>query len=333
MYTNINTDHGIEIIGKWLELHKTELPVSFPIEFIVEGLKIVMTRNVFEFGDSSWLQKNGTAMGTAAACIYAEIYYSYHEETSILAPTHNHQLLFLARYIDDAFMIQDVEPGSLDRLVEDFNSFGPEGKRLQWEFTVPSREVNFLDLTISVNENGRVSFRTFQKPMNLHLFIPSHSAHAPGVMKSVIYSQLRRFWLQNSDVKHFQSVAGDFYKHLRARGYSSEYLSEQFRQVAHKLGHTAKHVTRVKKCSESAAFFHLQYHPNQISKQYIRRVYQKEYAEPLALSTQRLIVANSRAPNLRDRVCRSVLTMPEGKSIQDSISNLQKGASTLTGEE
>jgi hypothetical protein len=105
MYTNIDNSHGIATIGQGLKLHQTDLPAGFPTQKILEGLGIIMRNNVFAFGSRYLLkQRNGTAMGTPCACIYATIYYSYHEETSLLK--RESHLLFDWRLINNAFIIQ-----------------------------------------------------------------------------------------------------------------------------------------------------------------------------------------------------------------------------------
>jgi len=48
------------------------------------------------------------------------------------------------------------------------------------------KTVNFLDLTITINSNGLLTTKTYQKPTNLHLYLPPTSAHPPGVLKRII---------------------------------------------------------------------------------------------------------------------------------------------------
>ena len=107
MYTNIDTEHGLATIENWLNLHRTEIRArhsDFPFDLLKELLRIVMTNNVFQFDDCWYHQTNGTAMGTSVACIYATIYFSYHEETKLL-PTHQSSLLYYRRFIDDVLGI------------------------------------------------------------------------------------------------------------------------------------------------------------------------------------------------------------------------------------
>ena len=79
MYININTDHAIEIIRLWFELHTAKLQANFPTDLILDSIERLMKFNVFTFGSSFFIQTNGTAMGTNAAYMYATIYYSYHK--------------------------------------------------------------------------------------------------------------------------------------------------------------------------------------------------------------------------------------------------------------
>eukprot|EP00978_Attheya_sp_CCMP212_P037460 scaffold176759_cov62-Attheya_sp.AAC.1 len=64
-----------------------------------------MENNVLQFDDTFWHQLHGTAMDTSAACIYALMYYAYHEYTVLLE---NYALILLYlfnRYIDDSIGI------------------------------------------------------------------------------------------------------------------------------------------------------------------------------------------------------------------------------------
>ena len=118
-----------------------------------------MKFNVFTFGNSFFIQTNGTAMGTNAACMYAPIYYSYHEETVLSKLPF---VKFYWRLIDDAFIVMDNGAGNFEELQLVMDNFGPIGKHLEWVATKPSRSVDSLDLTVSINDAGDIETRTFQ---------------------------------------------------------------------------------------------------------------------------------------------------------------------------
>jgi hypothetical protein len=210
MYTNIDTKHGLQVLQQWFRLHAHELPLGFPVEMIMQTLHLVMTNNVFQFDDTYWLQLTGTAMGTSVACMYATIYYSYHEETRIL-PVYAHKyvvpfmmipprephwptfstppLLSHERLIDDAAQVWDLAkmPARLNfnfvKHLKNALKFGI----MTWTVEEPSKSINFLDLTITVEKDGSFTTKTYVKARNLHLYIPPASAHPKGVLKSLIF--------------------------------------------------------------------------------------------------------------------------------------------------
>ena len=93
LYSNIDTDHGIEVLKSWLRLYRDELPPSMPVDFVVEALEEIMKNNIFQFGDTYWKQKRGCAMGTSAAMNYAYLYVGLLEVKRLL-PNYKNNLLF-----------------------------------------------------------------------------------------------------------------------------------------------------------------------------------------------------------------------------------------------
>jgi len=122
MYTNMDAQHVISTVNRWLHRHSRALPSDLHIELITEAISIVMTQNVFQIDDTYWIQTCRAAMGTSVACVLATMYYSYHEETTLL-PTYGNggPLLFYKRFIDDGFIIWNptVPYASFDRFKSD----------------------------------------------------------------------------------------------------------------------------------------------------------------------------------------------------------------------
>ena len=69
---------------------------------------------------------------------------------------------------------------------------------LTWEFNPPSDKVDFMDLTISIHQ-GKITTSLFEKPLNLHLYIPPHSAHPPGLLPGIVHSTIFRIFTLCSD--------------------------------------------------------------------------------------------------------------------------------------
>jgi hypothetical protein len=84
MYTNIDTAVGIQAFRDFFVAQEEQIPSSFPINLFLKVLELVMSNNIFSFGNTTRLQLSGAAMGTSAACSYATITYGHHENTKIL---------------------------------------------------------------------------------------------------------------------------------------------------------------------------------------------------------------------------------------------------------
>jgi hypothetical protein len=51
---------------------------------------------------------------------------------------------------------------------------------LEWIASPPSQQVDFMDLTLSIN-NNKIVTTLYQKPSNFHLYIHPHARHPPGI--------------------------------------------------------------------------------------------------------------------------------------------------------
>jgi hypothetical protein len=86
-----------------------ELLPGLPVLALTEALRLIMTNNVFRFGDTHWLKLSGTSMGTPPAPPYATLFFAIYEDT-ILKEFGNNLLLY-CRFIDDVFGIWIERPG------------------------------------------------------------------------------------------------------------------------------------------------------------------------------------------------------------------------------
>ena len=80
---------------------------------------------------------------------------------------------------------------------ENFKEHLPFGI-LEWEAEKRTTSANFLDLTISINKYRKINTRTYQKAMNLYLYLSPTSAHPPSVIYGMIYGMLINDDKQNS---------------------------------------------------------------------------------------------------------------------------------------
>ena len=107
------------------------------------------------------------------------------------------------------------------------NQFGP----LQWNVKELTTSTTFLDFQINIM-NGQLHTKTYQKALNLYLYIPPISAHPQSCFKGLITGELIRYWKQNSDQKDFINVTQLFIQRLVQRGYKVNDIIPTLRSTA-----------------------------------------------------------------------------------------------------
>jgi hypothetical protein len=320
MYTFIDLDHGLEIMKYWLESLKLE-GHQVPVEALLAGLELVMRNNIFVYGDTHFLQLIGTAMGTPVAVVFANLYFGWHEKERILPEyqTRLKRLLKHSRFIDDVCGIwlgpTDDEWEAFKR---DFDDFGI----LRWEFSTPATSVNFLDLTIWI-ENGIIMTRTYQKPNHPYLYIPPHSCHTKGMIKGTIYGLVRKYHEQNSRHSDFLEMTQLLFKRHFARGWPQHTLKPIFVEAERRVKATSASTAVPPPMPPSSnerkkqPFFHLTYHPNDIPRRKIREIYDQECSETLQniLGITKFTIAYKNPSNIQSIVAKAKLFEVEGREV------------------
>ena len=138
-------------------------------------------------------------MCTPPAPPYATIYYGIHEEKFL--PHHDQRVIFYRRFINDVIGIwcphNNHEQDALewDNFKNKMNAF----PGLTWEFSERAKTIDFMDMTISINKSNKIETTLFEKRLNLHLYIPPHSANPPGLLPGIVYGTLFRIFTLCSD--------------------------------------------------------------------------------------------------------------------------------------
>jgi len=218
-----------------------------------------MRRNIFQFSDTYWRQKQGTAMGTPPACMWATLFFDPHEQH--LTAKYQKYLLHWSRYIDDGFGVWDWT--GTPECLQAFADFKQEinDTSLDWEVNSPSSRVNFLDLTLTIC-NGVVESTLFEKALSLHLYIPPSSAHPPGVLKGLVARSLLRIIRLTSNWTTRKNHISRFFRRLMAHGYTASHLQPIFDKYLQRFTATpATPAPSANEPSNDRVFLHLPYHP------------------------------------------------------------------------
>ena len=184
LYTNIPNQEGL--VATVLALNKKPHP-TMRTTTIALMLKTVLHKNCFDFNGRHYLQVGGTAMGSAVAPAYANLFMANLEEKLLHDSPLKPEVFW--RYIDDCFGIWRHGEASLLEWKDWLNSQHPSIKfTLEYSY----KQINFLDTTAILTTEGRLQSTLYCKPTDTHSYLHFTSCHPHHVCKSLPYSQFLR---------------------------------------------------------------------------------------------------------------------------------------------
>ncbi len=190
--------------------------------------------------------------------------------------------------------------------------------RLEWLTEEPSKQTNFLNLTIHLQQN-KITTSTYQKELNLYLYIPPLSAHPSSCLKGLINGEIFKYWTQNSP-DNFVNLLSKFIERLVQGGHSIERLAPLVQQAAQKL-EFKDHLTK-NTANNRTLYIHWVHDPKDISNRDLCDLY-NDTIQPHTIF-DKMIVALSRPKNLRDMLTCSRLALPEGLNLRDIINQCKQ---------
>ena len=194
LYTNIPHDEGVEACRAMLNTREVQQP---PTDDLVHLIKLVLSKNNFTFDDEHYLQMHGTAMGTRMAPSYANIFMGRLEDLLLERVTRRPSVWW--RFIDDVFAIWQHGEECLKTFLQQINSMHPTIKfTAEWSY----RSVSFLDVNVTLNEDGRITTDLYTKPTDTHQYLHRQSCHPRHCKTTIAYSQalrLRRICSSDED--------------------------------------------------------------------------------------------------------------------------------------
>jgi hypothetical protein len=160
-----------------------------------------------------------------------------------------------------------------------------------------------------------IKTKTFQKGMNLYLYIPPLSAHPKNCFKGLIMGETLCYWNQNSNKEDYINIMTSFISRLLARGHQPHQLIPMLQAAASMIDNrnTAPN-NNPKSQPDSTLFIHWKFHPSDISKNTIRNIYNHNFDDRK--------IAVSRPRNLRDILCNSKLREIPQQNVSDILHSL-----------
>ena len=349
MYTNIPTPFALQVIRKWLIDNKHRHPsIQGCITAIGKALILVMQYSYFHFGDTTWKQLKGGAMGAPPVPTVAQIYFGTLEELFLVAYMDSLQnIIYYKRYIDDVFGIWRIRnPTSNTTTWTSFKQAlnNPQYK-LEWEFSELTDRVDFMDLTVSITPHNRIITTLFEKPTNLHLYIPSHSCHPPGLLSGIIYGTLFRIYTLCTEEEDKTNRTRQFLHRLQMRGYQRDTILPLFREaITRAKSYTGPQPGPNRKDTSNFQLLHIEYHPKHPPSKELQKGWHQYVANPPRLmplqhcqiphssgptngpgrgkrtvGIDRMVVAYSRPPNLGNLLSSRIVPDVPGSPVSSFL--------------
>ena len=214
LYTNIPIDEGVSAsLDGLMDLRGDDWPL---LPIIYQLMIFILKHNYFVFRDEFYLQKHGTAMGTKMAPSFANIFMgalegSFFDSIPVAMLPYSWK-----RFIDDIFLIWLHGGKSFVRFMQLLNSFHPT---IKFEFTHSKEQVNFLDTTIYITQDGHLESDLYIKPTGCLPLLHNSSHHPASCRRGLVCSQFIRYRRLITNDQRFRERVQMLRATLLARGY------------------------------------------------------------------------------------------------------------------
>lgn len=166
MYTNIDITEGVRTIVQLLSRNGYTPGQS---TWYGKLLLWVLRNNYFSYGNITYKQVKGIAMGSKVPPAFANLFMMHHEIR--MFKVINKPLIY-KRYLDDVFLVCNSED-EFQRMFSYMQNMTPS---LKFTYVKCTKSLNFLDLNVNLDKffrSGKISHGLYQKPESRHfLFTP-----------------------------------------------------------------------------------------------------------------------------------------------------------------
>ena len=253
LYPSIPIDEGMKCFEEYVKdpMYRDQ---SLPWEFLMVLLNFVLKCNTFVFNGKTFLQQWGTAIGTKAAPVFANIFMGVLEK-KILRDWKGRPPDLWKRYIDDIFTIWSGTEDELLKFLNFINSYHRTIKftaeyrtsqhvvKVKWKdgslcvkreplLNLVPRSIDFLDTTISINNEGKFMTDLYVKSSDRITYLMPQSSHPRHIHQNIPYSlsyRLKRIVsCENTYLKRLEELRNN----LLTRGYCNKVIDMSFNKVA-----------------------------------------------------------------------------------------------------
>jgi hypothetical protein len=217
MYTNVPIEEGLMVFQRLMDDREDK---TVPTSFLVKIMRFIANSSVFIFDTHYFIQLMGVAMGKPSSPTFACLFVGMLEAMMLGAWERQGggRPDLLRRFIDDLFFLWRHGREELDRFVGHLNS---SHRTVKFEMSVnfEARSVDFLDLTVYIDNNGFIQTTLFEKPCRVVSYLLPSSCHPSFITKNIPYSLAFRLVRIESTAEGLEKNLMKLQQELNGRGY------------------------------------------------------------------------------------------------------------------
>ncbi|CAF2080561.1 unnamed protein product [Rotaria magnacalcarata] len=232
LYTMLPQEESIAILKQFLIRFNHTHVRGMSINAIESLARIVLTENVFIYGNKYYRQIKGGAMGSPFTLTLANIFMWHWEQKLVEKQKASNELY--GRYIDDIFLTSNDSIESLHDMLENANNY-----HLNIKLT---REVgscvSFLDVQIN-NQDGNITTSVYHKEASEPYIVPFKSDHPRHIFENIITTSLLRAIRYSSTLQAFNHEIRALKLMLIYNSYPSRYIYHYLKKFFQQLSATS----------------------------------------------------------------------------------------------
>ena len=202
---------GIEAFRKALNSSGHLSHSRLKTKSICDLMHMILTMNNFEFDNNHFIQLHGTAMGTRMAPAYANFSMGDLVEKRLAQFSLKPYLWW--RYIDGE-----------DKLEDFINHINSLHSTIKFTHEFSKFHISFLDVTVSLDNNNKISKDLFVKWTDIHQYLLHTSCHPSHIKKSIPFSLALCIRRICSTTEKFKQRTNELLEFLCKRGHRRQYV-------------------------------------------------------------------------------------------------------------
>ena len=224
LYPSIKPSLAMEALRDML--HK-DISLNENIKKIIEKfVNVILEESFVTYDGNSFKAKIGIPTGGCNSRQIADTFLQWLLFQKIKPIINGWELiLFWKRFIDDGI---GIWKGTRDEFDEFIKSLNEQSKRFGINFPLKEvqfgRSVNFLDLTIYLDEENTIHHKLYVKPTDSRCYLNPGSFHPSHVFSSIPFSQMIRIINRNTKPESCQEDLNGLKIHLKKSGYNENTL-------------------------------------------------------------------------------------------------------------